>query len=199
MQITPAAVKRLHEQTGAGYMDAKRALEQAGGNAEKAVIVLREKGVLVAKKKASRAAKEGAVGVYLHSNGRIAVMLEVNCETEFAAETQLFKDLAHNLAMHIAAMQPLYISPSEVPQETIDAERSVYEAQADNENKTAAAKSAFVEGKLKKYYQTNCLLSQTYFKDSGRSVNDAIAACVAVLKENITVKRFVRYEIGERE
>jgi elongation factor Ts len=197
MNVAPSEVKRLHEQTGAGYMDAKRALEKANGDVEGAIVVLREKGILIAKKKSVRAANEGVVGVYLHSNERIAVMLEVNCESEFAAETKVFKELAHNLAMHVAAMKPTYISHTDISPETISEEKDIFEKQARNANKPEAAINSIVEGKLKKYFQTNCLLDQLYFKDSGKCVNDIIVECVAVLKENIMVKRFVRYEIGE--
>lgn len=147
-------------------MDAKRALEIANGDVEKAIIVLREKGISIAKKKTVRIAKEGILGFYLHSNERIGVMLELNCETDFAAATKIFKDLAHNLAMHIAAMNPTCISRADISPEMIAEEKEVYEIQARNENKPEAAIDAIVEG-------------------------------VAVLKENITVKRFVRYEIGE--
>lgn len=197
MNVTPNAVKQLHEQTGAGYMDAKRALEKANGDVQKAIVVLREKGISIAKKKTVRIAKEGIVGVYHHSNERVGVMLEVNCETDFAAATKIFKDLAHNLAMHIAAMNPIYISYADISPETIAEEKNIYETQARNENKPEVAIDAIVDGKLKKYYQMNCLLDQPYFKDSGKSVNDIIIECVAVLKENITIKRFVRYEMGE--
>lgn len=197
MNVTPNAVKQLHEQTGAGYMDAKRALEKSNGDAQKAIVVLREKGVAIANKKTVRIAKEGIVGVYHHSNERIGVMIEVNCETDFAAKTEIFKELAHNLAMHIAAMNPTCISHVDISPEMIAEEKSIYETQARNENKPETAICTIVEGKLKKYYQMNCLLDQPYFKDLGKSVNDVIVECIAVLKENITVKRFVRYEIGE--
>lgn len=197
MNVTPSAVKQLHEQTGAGYMDAKRALEKANGDVEGAIVVLREKGISIAKKKAVRAAKEGVVGVYLHSNERIGVMLEVNCESDFAAETKVFKELVHNLAMHIAAMNPTYISRVDISPETIAEEKDILEKQARTTNKPEAAITSIVEGKLKKYFQTNCLLDQLCFKDSGKCVNEVIVECVAVLKENITVKRFIRYETGE--
>lgn len=197
MPITPYAVKQLHEQTGAGYMDAKTALEKANGDFEKAIVVLREKGISIAKKKAVRLTKEGIVGFYLHSNGRIGVMLEVNCETEFAASTQVFKDLAHNLAMHIAAMNPVCIAGTDLLPETITQEKDIFEAQARNENRPETAIPAVVEGKLKKYYQNNCLLDQPYFKDSNRSVNDVLVEYIAILKENVTIKRFIRYEVGE--
>lgn len=197
MNITPNTVKQLHEQTGAGYMDAKRALEKANGDVEQAIIVLREKGISIAKKKTARIAKEGVVGVYHHSNERIGVMLELNCETDFAAATKIFKELAHNLAMHIAAMNPTCISHADLSPETIAEEKNIYETQARNGDKPEEAITSIVEGKLKKYYQNNCLLDQPYFKDTGKSVNDIIVECIAVLKENITVKRFIRYEVGE--
>ena len=169
MNVTPNAVKKLHEQTGAGYMDAKRALEKANGDAQKAIVVLREKGVSISKKKAVRPNKEGIVGVYHHSNERIGVMLELNCETDFAAATKIFKDLAHNLAMHIAAMNPVCISHNDISPETIAEEKNIYETQARNESKPEAAIASIVEGRLRKYYQTNCLLDQPYFKDSERA------------------------------
>ena len=197
MNITPYAVKQLHEQTGAGYMDAKSALVKANGDVEKAIVVLRKKGISIAKKKAVRLTKEGIVVCYLHSKSRVGVMLEVNCETEFAASTQVFKDLAHNLAMHIAAMNPVYISHTDILPATITEERSIFEAQARNENKPEAAISSIVEGRLKKYYQNNCLIDQPYIKDQDRSINDVLVECIAILKENITIKRFIRYEVGE--
>ncbi len=196
MNITPNAVKQLHNQTGAGYMDAKRALEKANGDSEKAIIVLREKGILIAEKKAVRLATEGIVGFYLHSNERIGVMLELNCESEFAAKTKAFKDLAHNLAMHIAAMNPICIAHTDLLPKTIAEEKSIYEIQARDEKKPETAIAAIVEGRLQKYYQNNCLLDQPYFKDSNKSVQDVLVECIAVLKENITIKRFVRYEVG---
>jgi elongation factor Ts len=197
MRVSPNEVKQLHEQTGAGYMDAKRALEKANGNMEKAIVVLRKKGISIAEKKTVRMTKEGIIGVYHHSNERLGVLLELNCETDFAAETKIFKALAHNLSMHIAAMNPTFISHTDISPETIAEETCIYETQARNENKPEAAIPLIVEGKLKKFYQNNCLLDQPYFKDSGKSVNDVIVECIAALKENITVKRFVRYEAGE--
>ncbi len=154
MNVAPYAVKQLHEQTGAGYMDAKRALEKANGDFEKAIVALREKGISIAKKKAVRVTKEGVIGFYLHSNERIGVMLEVNCETEFAASTQVFKDLAHNLAMHIAAMNPICISQADILPATIHEERTIFEAQARNEDIPEAAIASIVDGKLKKHYHS---------------------------------------------
>lgn len=196
MCITANEVKQLHLETGAGYMDVKRALEQAGGDREKAILTLREKGISIARKKTSRIAREGRIEVYRHTGDRIGVLLELNCETDFAAATERFQALAHNLAMHIAAMNPAYISAGDIPPDTLARERAVYEAQARGEQKPEAIVKTIAEGKLQKYFQTVCLLDQPYIKDSGRSVRDEVVACVAALKENVTVKRFVRYELG---
>ncbi len=197
MQITADEVKRMHLMTGAGYMDAKRALEQAGGDTERAVAALREKGAAIAQKKTGRIASEGRIEIYRHTGDRIGVMLELNCETDFAAATERFKSFAHNLAMHIAAMNPSYISAADIPPETLAREKAVCEAQARGEHKPEKVVAAIAEGKLQKYYQTVCLLDQPYIRDGGRSVRDELIACVAALKENVTVKRFVRYELGE--
>jgi elongation factor Ts len=197
MDITPNAVQKLHKQTGAGYMDAKRALKEASGDEKKAILVLRKKGILIAKKKEARHAKEGIVGFYLHSNERIGVMIEVNCESEFAAETKVFKDFVHNLAMHITAMNPICIAHSDLLPKTIAEEKNIFEMQARGERKPETVIAAIVEGKLQKYYQDHCLLNQPYFKDSSKSVKDVLVECIAVLKENITIKRFVRWEVGE--
>ncbi len=197
MKVTPNAVKQLREQTGAGYMDAKRALENTDGEFDKAIIKLREKGILIAKKKAVRPTKEGIIGFYLHFNERIGVMLELNCETDFAASTKVFKDLAYNLAMHIAAMNPICIAHTDLLPETIAEEKNIFVKQARNENKPEDSIATIAEGKLKKYYQNNCLLDQPYFKDSDKSVNDVLAEGIAILKENITIRRFIRYELGE--
>lgn len=197
MMITADEVKQLHLQTGAGYMDAKRALEQAGGDTQRAVTALREKGVAIAQKKTGRPASEGRIEIYRHVGDRIGVMLELNCETDFAAATERFKALAHNLAMHIAAMNPAYISAADIPPETLAREKAVYEAQARGEHKPETVTAAIARGKLQKFYETVCLMDQPYIRDGGRSVRDELVACVAALKENITVKRFVRYELGE--
>ena len=198
MGITAREVQQLHQQTGAGYMDVKRALEQAGGNTEQAVLTLRKKGVSIAQKKMGRTAVEGRIETYHHTGDRIGVLLELNCETDFAAATDRFQTLAHNLALHIAAMSPLYISPDDIPPEIAARERAVYEAQARGEQKPEKVTAAIAEGKLQKYFQTVCLLEQPYIKDSSRSVHDELIACVAALRENITIKRFVRFELGNR-
>jgi elongation factor Ts len=198
MQITAMDVKQLRLETGAGYMDAKRALEQAGGDPQRAVLALREKGVAIAQKKTGRVAAEGRIEVYGHTGDRVGVMLELNCETDFAAATERFRALAHNLALHIAAMNPAYISAAEVPAEVVARERAVYEAQARSERKPEKIAAAIAEGRLQKFYQTECLLEQPYIRDGSRSVRDELTACVAALQENITVKRFVRYELGNR-
>ncbi len=196
MKVTPNTVKQLHDQTGAGYMDAKRALEQTNGNFERAVIVLREKGISIAKKKSIRITGEGTIGFYSHFNDRVGVMVELNCETDFAASTDIFKNLAHDLAVHIAAMNPLYISRTDIPEETIEDEKDIYEAQIKNKENTGNNVNSTVEERLEKYYRDNCLLDQPYFKDPDKSVNDLLVECITALKENITVKRFTRYEVG---
>ncbi len=197
MQVTANDVKQLHQATGAGYMEAKRALEQADGDMERAKIALRDKGVSIAKKKADRVAREGRIEIYCHTGERIGVLLELNCETDFAAATAAFKALAHNLAMHVAAMRPAYICPADIPPETVARESAQYEAQARFEQKPESLIPAIVAGRLQEFYREVCLLEQPYFRDGGRSVRDELVACVAALKENVTVKRFVRYELGE--
>lgn len=196
MNIMLNVIKQLHKQTSAGYIDAKTALEKANGDFEKAIIVLREKGIFIAEKKVFKPTKEGIVGFYIHHNKRIGVMIEVNCETEFAASTKVFKNLAYNLVMHIAAMNPLCISRTDILPVTVAEERSIFEAQARNEHKSEFTITCIVEDKLKKYYENICLLDQPYFKNSDKSVNDVLTEYIAILKENITIKRFIRYEVG---
>jgi len=196
MRITANDVKQLHLDTGAGYMDAKRALEKANGDAAKAIIALRKKGVAIAEKKKSREAKQGVIEMYNHNDGRVCVMLELRCETDFAAETERFKTLAHELALHVAAMNPLYVSVGDIPRDVLVRERAVYQAQARKEQKPEKILKAIVDGKLQKYYQTVCLMEQPYFRDSEQSVQDVVTACVAALRENVSVKRFARYELG---
>jgi elongation factor Ts len=197
VRISAEDVKQLHLETGAGYMDAKRALEQAGGDAEQAKLLLRGKGEAIVRKKTARIAREGRIEIYHHTGDRIGVMLELNCETDFAAATAAFKALAHNLAMHVAAASPRYLSAADVPVEIIARESAVYEARARLEQAPEARIPAIVEDGLQKFYQTECLLEQPYIRDSARSVRDEVTACVAALKENVRVKRFVRYELGE--
>ena len=196
MQISANEVKQLHLETGAGYMDAKRALEQSGGDAAQAKRTLRLQGAAIASQKINRIAKQGRIEIYQHTGERIGVMLELNCESDFAAATQTFQALAHNLAMHIAAMNPACIAPEDIPPDVLLQETRICEQQARLEHKPEALIPVIVEGKLKKYYQSQCLLEQPYVLDDQRSVRDELTASIAALKENIVIKRFVRYEVG---
>ncbi|KUK10546.1 MAG: Elongation factor T [Clostridia bacterium 41_269] len=190
-------VKKLRNKTGAGMMDCKRALEEAGGDIEKAVDILREKGLAKAAKKADRIATEGLVTSYIHGNGRIGVLVEVNCETDFVARNDAFKKLCHDIAMQIAASNPQYVSRQEVPEEVIEKEKSILRAQALNEGKPEKIVDKIVEGRLEKFFEENCLLEQPFIKDSDKSVQDIINEYIAKLGENIVVRRFTRYVLGE--
>lgn len=197
MPVTASEVKQLHMETGAGYMEAKRALEQAGGDWERARLALLAQGAAVAQKKAGRRTGEGRIEVYRHPGDRVAAMLELNCESDFAAATEAFRALAHNLAMQVAAMNPDCVSAEDIPPETLRRERSMYEAQARAEQAPESAVSSIVEGRLRKYFAKHCLLDQPYIRDGGRSVRDEVNACIAALQENVSVKRFKRFELGE--
>jgi elongation factor Ts len=195
--VTAQAVKELRDQTGAGMMDSKKALVEAGGNVELAAKILREKGIAKAAKKEGRATREGLIYSYIHPGDKLGVLIEVNCETDFVARTDQFKGLAKELAMQVAAAAPLVVTPEELPAHLLDAERDVYRNQAKNEGKPEAVVDKIVEGKLKKYQQDVCLLLQPYIKDQDRTVGDLVTETVAVLGENIAVKRFVRFRLGE--
>ncbi|MBE3575929.1 MAG: translation elongation factor Ts [Firmicutes bacterium] len=197
MAITAEQVKALRERTGAGMMDCKKALEETGGDAEKAVAYLREKGLAAAAKKAGREATEGLVEAYIHPGGRIGVLVEVNCETDFVANTADFHQLCKDIAMQIAASRPEYVRREDVPQDVIAREREIYRAQALNEGKPAAVADKIVEGRLEKYYKEVCLLDQPFIREPEHTVQQYIATYVAKLGENITVRRFVRFERGE--
>jgi elongation factor Ts len=195
--ITAQMVKELRERTGAGMMDCKRALEATGGDIEKAIDELRTKGLAKAAKKASRVASEGTVTSYIHGGGRIGVLVEVNCETDFVAKTDEFKQLAHDIAMQIAASNPRYINREEVPQAVQDHEKEVLRAQALEEGKPEKVVDKMVEGRLEKFFKENCLLEQPYIKDPDKTVQQMILEMVAKIGENINVRRFARYEVGE--
>ncbi|MBO5103062.1 MAG: translation elongation factor Ts, partial [Clostridia bacterium] len=183
--------------TQAGMMDCKNALEANGGDMEKAAQWLREKGMAAAAKKEGRIASEGIVECYVHMGGKIGVMVELNCETDFVAKGDAFKELAHNIAMQIAAYKPLFVSDKDVDQESLENERKIYLAQAINEGKPEQVAEKIVEGRIKKYYKEVCLLDQEYFRDSTKSIRDLINDAVLAIGEKITVRRFVRYEMGE--
>lgn len=195
--FTASDVMNLRQQTGAGMMDCKKALTETNGNMEKAVEFLREKGIATAAKKAGRIAAEGIVDSYIHMGGKVGVLVEVNCETDFVARGDKFKELVHDVALQIAAAKPLYVSREEVPAETIEKEKEILRIQAINEGKPAAIAEKMVEGRIKKYYEDFCLLDQKFVKDPEKTVNDIIVEATAQIGEKISVRRFVRYEMGE--
>ena len=195
--ITAEMVKELRERTGAGMMDCKKALGETNGDMEKAIDFLREKGLAAAAKKASRVASEGLVEAYIHGAGRIGVLLEVNCETDFVAKTDGFKSLVRDVAMQIAAANPSYVARQEVPEEILNHEREILRAQALNEGKPAHIVEKMIEGRLEKYYKEACLLEQPFIKDTDKTINQLITESVAKIGENISVRRFTRYHLGE--
>jgi len=197
MEITAAMVKDLRERTGIGMMECKKALEEAGGNADKAIEILRKKGYARAKDKAERAACEGAVGSYIHTNAKIGVLVEVNCETDFVARDEEFKELVKNIAMHIAASAPLYVGPEDIPAEIIEKEKDIIREQLKDSKKPAEIIEKIVAGKLGKFYEEVCLLEQPYIKDDKHKVKDLIVQFIAKFKENTKVARFVRFQIGK--
>lgn len=197
MAISAQEVKTLRERTGAGMMECKRALEDAQGDMDRAMDLLRERGLAKAAKKAGRITTEGLVTSYIHGQGRIGVLLEINCETDFVANTDDFRALAHEVAMHIAAARPLYVRREDVPPEVVAHEREILTAQALNEGKPPAIVEKMVQGRLEKFYQEVCLLEQPYVKNPDISVGDFIKEHIARLGEQIQVRRFVRFERGE--
>ena len=196
-EINAAIVKQLREKTGAGMMDCKKALVEVEGNMEKAVEFLRKKGLATAQKRAGRAMSEGMIQSYIHMTGKLGVLVEVNCETDFVAKNEDFQEFAKNIAMHIAASNPLGIKPEDVPEDIIENEKSIYRAQAVEMGKPENILDKIVEGKLKKFYQENCLLNQPFVRDPDITIEDLINDLIAKIGENITIKRFVRYQIGE--
>ena len=195
--VTAQEVKELRERTGVGMMDCKRALVDANGDMEEAIKILREKGLAAAAKKAGRIAAEGIVESYIHLNGKIGVMVEVNCETDFVAKTPDFKAFVHSIAMHIAAAKPLYVNKEEAPQAELDAEREIIRAQALNEGKPEKIVDKIVEGRISKYYKEVCLMEQQYILDTDITIAQMVNEQVVKVGEKISVRRFVRYEMGE--
>jgi elongation factor Ts len=195
--ISAAMVKQLREKTGAGMMDCKNALSEVEGDIEKAIELLRKKGLATAQKRAGRALSEGIIQSYIHMNGRLGVLVEVNCETDFVAKNEDFQEFAKNIAMHIAASNPLGITPEDVSEEIIEKEKEIYRAQALDMGKPENVTDKIVEGKLNKFYQESCLLNQPYVRDTDMSVADLLNGLIARIGENISIKRFVRYQIGE--
>jgi elongation factor Ts len=190
-------VKELRERTGAGMMDCKRALTEANGDMAKATEFLREKGLAAAAKKAGRSTKEGSVVAYIHGNGRVGVLIEVNCESDFVAKTDEFKNLCHELAMQVAAANPTYVAREEVPEAILEKEREILRVQALNEGKPEKIIDRMVEGRVEKFYAENCLIEQAYIRDGDKAVKQLIQEYISKLGENITVRRFVRFAVGE--
>jgi len=196
-EIPAKLVAELRARTGAGMMDCKKALEETGGDLEKAVDVLRKKGIAKADKRAERVASEGLIGHYLHHDGKTAVLVELNCETDFVARTEDFKTLARELAMHIAAARPLAVRVEDVPPETVARERQVYEAQVAEQKKPENIRAKIVDGMMKKYYEDNVLLEQKFVRDDQRTVGELVKELSAKTGEKIDVRRFTRLKVGE--
>lgn len=197
MDISAENVKKLREKTGAGMMDCKAALNEAKGNFEEAIILLRKKGISTAAKKADRAAKEGLVGSYIHSNGKIGVLVEINCETDFVARTEDFKEMVKNIAMHIAATDPKFVRREQVTEDILKQEKEIYLAQAKAAGKPDNIAEKIVDGKMDKYYGETCLLEQSYVKEPDITIKDYVTNIIAKVGENITINRFSRFRIGE--
>ena len=197
MSFTAQDVKTLRERTGCGMMDCKNALVETNGDMEKAIDFLREKGMAKAAKKAGRIAAEGIVDSYIHMGGKIGVLLEINCETDFVARGDQFKELAHDICLHIAAANPQYLTKEEVPQDVLEREKAVLKAQALEEGKPAAIVEKMVEGRIKSFYDDNCLLNQKFVKDPAKTIEQLVVEATATIGEKIAVRRFVRFEMGE--
>src|ERR1700747_740918 len=195
MQIDPKTVKELRDRTNAGMMDCKRALTEANGDLGKAEVILRTKGIASASKKASRVTKEGIVASYIHLQGKVGVLVEVNCETDFVAKNDNFRAFVRDITLHIAAAHPLYVSRDDVPGNLIEAEREIYKAQV--KGKPEAVMNKIIDGKLDKFYSTVCLLEQAFIKNPDVTIKDLLTAKIAELGENIVIRRFVRYLVGE--
>ncbi len=197
MSFTAQDVKALRERTGCGMMDCKNALTETNGDMEKAIDFLREKGMAKAAKKAGRIAAEGIVDSYIHMGGKIGVLLELNCETDFVARGDQFKNLAHDICLHIAAANPSYLTKEEVPADVLEREKAVLKAQALEEGKPANIVEKMVEGRIKSFYDDNCLLYQKFVKDPSKTIEQLVVEATATIGEKIAIRRFVRYEMGE--
>jgi elongation factor Ts len=194
-QVSPALVKELREKTNAGMMDCKQALVEAGADIEKAEEILRKKGIASASKKASRSAKDGLIASYIHLQGRVGVLIEVNCETDFVAKNENFREFVKDLTLHIAAAHPSYVSREQVPAELIEREREIYRAQIKGKPNNVVEK--IVDGKLDKFYSSICLLDQAFIKNPDQTIKDLVASKIAEVAENIVIRRFARYAVGE--
>ncbi len=188
-------IKKLREKTGAGFVDCQKALEEAKGDLEKAIEILRKKGKKIVETKSNRETKAGVIGFYIHSNEKIAALVELHCETDFVARNQEFKDLAHDLAMQVAATNPLYLKPEDIPEEVLEKEKEIYRKEMAQEKKPPHIIEKIIEGKLEKFYENVCLLKQPFIKDQNIKIEDLIQSKITKLRENIQVKRFIRFEI----
>ena len=197
MEISANQVKELREKTGAGMMDCKKALAETGGDFEKAIEFLRKKGIASAAKKAGRATKEGAVYSYIHGEGKVGVLVEINCETDFVARTEQFRGFVKDVAMHVAAANPTYVRSEEVPADVLTKEKEIAVAQMQASGKPAAVLEKIAEGKIKKFYEDSCLLNQAFVKDPNKTIEQLLKETIAALGENISVRRFTRYVLGE--
>lgn len=197
MAVDAKAVKELRERTGAGMLDCKKALEEANNDITKAAELLREKGLSAAANKAGRIATEGVVESYIHAGGRIGVLVEINCETDFVGKTDSFKEFARDIAMQIVAANPRYVRREEVPQEDVEKEKEILKAQALNEGKPEKIIEKMVEGRIGKYYEEYCLLEQTFVKDPDKTISQLLNEKISTIGENISIRRFARFELGE--
>src|ERR1044071_3633864 len=197
MEVSAATVKELREKTGAGFMDCKKALAETGGNLDKAVDYLRQKGLAAAAKKADRAATDGAVGAYVHPGGKIGVLVEINCETDFVARTTEFQAFLKDVAMQVAAASPRYVRREEVAAEEVEKEKSIYRQQALESGKTEKVVDKIIEGKMERFFSEICLLEQAFIKDPDKKVTDIVNEAIARMGENIQVRRFARFHLGE--
>ncbi|RJE86783.1 translation elongation factor Ts [Paenibacillus sp. 1011MAR3C5] len=197
MAVSASAVKELRERTGAGMLDCKKALDETGGDVEKAIALLREKGLAAAANKAGRVATEGVVESYIHAGGRIGVLVEINCETDFVAKTDQFREFARDIAMQIAAANPKFVRREEVPAEELEKEKEILKNQALNEGKPEKIVEKMVEGRISKYYEEYCLLEQSFIKDPDKTISNLLNEKISKIGENISIRRFVRYELGE--
>ncbi|MBS3943460.1 MAG: translation elongation factor Ts [Dethiobacter sp.] len=197
MQIDAKNVKILREKTGAGMMDCKKALVEAEGNEAKAITILREKGLAAAARRSGRAANEGVIEAYIHLGGKVGVLVEVNCETDFVARNEEFRSFVRQICLQVAAANPQYMSKDDVPAEILNQERSILRAQALNEGKPEKIVEKIIEGRIEKFYKENCLLQQAYIRDQEITIKDLLAAIAAKIGENIVIRRFTRYVVGE--
>ena len=197
MEITASMVKQLRKKTGAPIMDCKRALVEGNGNLEDAISYLRQKSLVTASKKVNRATIDGAIASYIHPGGKVGVMLELNCETDFVARSDEFRELTKNISMHIAALNPLYLTREDVDHKVVEKEKEIYLMQAKNSGKPEKVWDKIVDGKMEKFYSEVCLMEQIYIRDDKLKIEDVINGMIAKLGENISIRRFVRYQLGE--